>query len=79
MAPTIFVSIWRGRWTMRGWGIEYLSTLKPWRDLFRCISARGRKHQETTRSDSHAWSAHPTYDLLTLVAGIEPASPGFAT
>ena len=32
-----------------------------------------------TRSDSHAWSAHPIYDLLTLVAGIEPASPGFAT
>jgi alpha-L-rhamnosidase len=32
-----------------------------------------------TRSDSHAWTAHPIYDLLTLVAGIEPASPGFAT
>ncbi len=32
-----------------------------------------------TRSDSHAWSAHPIYDLLTIVAGIEPASPGFAT
>jgi hypothetical protein len=32
-----------------------------------------------TRSDSHAWTAHPTYDLLTLVAGVEPASPGFKT
>ena len=32
-----------------------------------------------TRSDSHAWSAHPIYDMLTLVAGIEPASPGFAS
>ena len=32
-----------------------------------------------TRSDSHAWTAHPIYDLLTLVAGIEPAAPGFAT
>ena len=32
-----------------------------------------------TRSDSHAWSAHPTYDLLTLVAGIAPAEPGFKT
>jgi len=30
-----------------------------------------------TRSDSHAWSAHPNYDLLTIVAGIKPASPGF--
>jgi hypothetical protein len=32
-----------------------------------------------TRSDSHAWTAHPIYDLLTLVAGIQPASPGFKT
>jgi len=32
-----------------------------------------------TRSDSHAWTAHPTFDLLTLVAGVEPASPGFKT
>jgi alpha-L-rhamnosidase len=34
---------------------------------------------EPTRSDDHAWSAHPNYDLLTLVAGIRPASPGFRT
>ena len=33
---------------------------------------------EPTRSDSHAWSAHPNYDLLTTVAGVEPATPGFA-
>ncbi len=32
---------------------------------------------EPTRSDSHAWSAHPNYDLLTIVAGIRPAAPGF--
>jgi hypothetical protein len=32
---------------------------------------------DPTRSDSHAWSAHPNYDLLTTVAGIEPAQPGF--
>ena len=29
---------------------------------------------DPTRSDSHAWSAHPTADLLTIVAGIEPAA-----
>ena len=34
---------------------------------------------EPTRSDSHAWSAHPTVDLLRLVAGVEPASAGFRT
>jgi hypothetical protein len=34
---------------------------------------------EPTRSDSHAWSAHPNYDFLTIVAGIRPATPGFGT
>jgi hypothetical protein len=34
---------------------------------------------EPTRSDSHAWSAHPNYDLLTIVAGIHSTSPGFKT
>ncbi|MCM5663071.1 family 78 glycoside hydrolase catalytic domain [Galbibacter mesophilus] len=29
------------------------------------------------RSDCHAWSAHPSYYLLSLVAGIKPASIGF--
>jgi alpha-L-rhamnosidase len=32
---------------------------------------------EPTRSDSHAWSAHPNYDLLAIVAGIRPNGPGF--
>ncbi|MEO6816289.1 MAG: alpha-L-rhamnosidase C-terminal domain-containing protein, partial [Edaphobacter sp.] len=32
---------------------------------------------EPTRSDSHAWSAHPNFDLLNIVAGIQPASLGF--
>ena len=32
---------------------------------------------EPTRSDSHAWSAHPNYDLLSIVEGITPASPNF--
>ena len=34
---------------------------------------------EPTRSDSHAWSAHPNYGLLTTVAGVRPATPGFGT
>ena len=33
---------------------------------------------EPTRSDSHAWAAHPNIDLLTTVAGIRPAAPDFA-
>ncbi len=32
---------------------------------------------EPARSDCHAWSAHPNFDFLNTVAGIEPAAPGF--
>ena len=32
---------------------------------------------EPTRSDSHAWSAHPNYGLLATVLGVRPAEPGF--
>jgi hypothetical protein len=31
-----------------------------------------------TRSDCHAWSASPNYDLLATLAGIRPANPGFS-
>ena len=34
---------------------------------------------EPTRSDCHAWSASPVYELLATVAGVTPASPGFKT
>ncbi|MES1181699.1 MAG: alpha-L-rhamnosidase C-terminal domain-containing protein, partial [Flavobacterium sp.] len=33
---------------------------------------------EPTRSDCHAWSASPNYELLSLVCGIQPAAPGFS-
>jgi alpha-L-rhamnosidase len=32
-----------------------------------------------TRSDCHAWSASPNYDLLATLAGIRPSAPGFET
>jgi hypothetical protein len=58
---------------------EYLASLDPWRKLLPLHFSTWPETPAPTRSDSHAWSAHPIYDLLTLVAGIEPASPGFAT
>ena len=36
------------------------------------------EYPDPTRSDTHAWSAHPAYDFLTIVAGIAPAAPGFS-
>jgi hypothetical protein len=58
---------------------EYLRSLDPWRKLLPLHFSTWPEIPGNTRSDSHAWTAHPIYDLLTLVAGIEPASPGFAT
>jgi hypothetical protein len=58
---------------------NYLQSLAPWRKLLPLHFSTWPETPGDTRSDSHAWSAHPIYDLLTLVAGIEPASPAFKT
>ncbi len=58
---------------------DYLGSLDPWRKLLPLHFSTWPEIPGNTRSDSHAWSAHPIYDLLTLAAGIEPASPGFAS
>ena len=34
---------------------------------------------EPSRSDCHAWGAHPWYHLLATTLGIRPGSPGFTT
>jgi len=62
-----------------GMADEYLDSTGPWRKLLALHFSTWPEVPGNTRSDSHAWSAHPIYDFLTLVAGIEPASPGFAT
>jgi hypothetical protein len=62
-----------------GMGDEYLRSIDPWRKLLPLHFSTWPEIPGDTRSDSHAWSAHPIYDMLTLVAGIEPASPGFGS
>jgi len=62
-----------------GMADAYLGSLDPWRKLLPLHFSTWPEVPGNTRSDSHAWTAHPIYDLLTLVAGIEPSSPGFAT
>jgi hypothetical protein len=58
---------------------DYLDSLDPWRNMLLLHFSTWPEIPGDTRSDSHSWTAHPIYDLLTLVAGIEPTSPGFAT
>jgi len=59
-------------------GDHYLELLDPWRDMVSLGLTTWAESPEPTRSDSHAWSAHPNFDLLRIVAGIQPKQPGFA-
>jgi alpha-L-rhamnosidase len=60
-----------------GTGNRFLAQLKPWYDMLDIGLTTFAENPEPTRSDCHAWSASPVYELLSLTAGIEPAAPGF--
>jgi alpha-L-rhamnosidase len=63
-----------------GEGERYLPELEPWREMLEVgLSTFAEIPDASVRSDCHAWSAHPNYDLLRIVAGVKPASPGFRT
>lgn len=55
----------------------YLKLLEPWRTMLKLGLSTWAEEADPARSDAHAWSAHPTFDLLTLVAGVQPDAPGF--
>ncbi len=61
-----------------GLGDEIVSEFEPWLHMLSIGLTTFAEMPEPTRSDCHAWSAHPDYDLLAMVAGIEPAKAGFA-
>lgn len=60
---------------------EFLNHLDFWHNFI----ARGHTTAGETgfdshdRSDCHAWAAHPSYFLLSMVCGIEPGDIGFNT
>jgi alpha-L-rhamnosidase len=63
-----------------GEGDRYLPELEPWREMLEVgLTTFAEIPDASVRSDCHAWSAHPDYDLLRIVAGIKPGSPGFRT
>lgn len=61
-----------------GLGDELIPQLQPWRHMLALGLTTFAEKPEPTRSDCHAWSAHPTFDLLAMTAGIEPAAAGFS-
>jgi hypothetical protein len=62
-----------------GMSDRYIELLQPWRTMLADGLTTTPEYPDPSRSDTHAWSAHPAYDLPTMIAGIRPGSPGFAS
>jgi alpha-L-rhamnosidase len=62
-----------------GLGDRYIEQLAPWHAMLQLGLTSAPENPEPTRSDTHAWAAHPNYGLLATVLGVRPSSPGFHT
>jgi alpha-L-rhamnosidase len=60
-----------------GMGDQFLPQLAPWYTMLDRGLTTFAEQADPTRSDCHAWSASPNYELLSLVCGVRPAEPGF--
>ncbi|MFC2089498.1 alpha-L-rhamnosidase [Bacteroidota bacterium] len=62
-----------------GLGNKYISYLNPWRKMvnYGLTTFPEIPDLQNTRSDCHAWSSSPLYELLATTAGFRPAAPGF--
>jgi hypothetical protein len=56
---------------------QYVERLAPWKGMLAMGLTTTPETPEPTRSDSHAWSAHPNYGLLATVLGVRPDGPGW--
>ena len=62
-----------------GLGHRYIEQLAPWQDMLALGLTTTPEKPPPSRTDSHAWAAHPNYGLLATVLGIRPGAPGFAS
>jgi hypothetical protein len=61
-----------------GAGDRYLSLLDNWRRSLKLgFTTFPEFAPETTRSDCHAWSAHPLVHIFRTILGVDSAAPGF--
>lgn len=60
-------------------GVSPLAELAPWWQLSDHGFVTTPETPEPSRSDCHAWGAHPLYHFYASIMGIRPASPGFRT
>lgn len=58
-------------------GRDYLEELGPWKEMIESGLTTFAENPEPTRSDCHAWSAHPILGFFQIVAGVGSAAPGW--
>ncbi len=58
--------------------LDYFSQLGPWREQLRLGLSTFAETPEPTRSDCHAWSAHPLIGFFQQVAGVSSIAPGWS-
>jgi hypothetical protein len=63
---------------MVGEGDRYLDLLSEWDSMLARGLTTWAEKPEPTRSDAHAWSASPNFELYRTVLGIDSAAPGFS-
>ncbi len=62
-----------------GRGGEIADRMNIWLDQVDLGATTPWETPEPSRSDCHAWGAHPLFHYYATIAGIRPASPGFKT
>jgi len=60
-----------------GMGEEILHQLGDWKKFLDHGLTTFPEHGLNSRSDCHAWSAHPLYNFLNITCGVATAAPGF--
>jgi hypothetical protein len=67
------------RQATRGEGeFSYLSELRPWFEQIENGLTTFAENPEPTRSDCHAWSAHPILGFFQIIAGVTSTAPGWS-
>jgi len=62
-----------------GDGARLVRYLEPWKRFQEQGFKTTPEQPEPSRSDCHAWGAHPLYHLHASLAGVRPDGPGFAS
>ena len=76
---TLYFSFYLFRaWALTGHYNNFWKQLDQWRSVLKWdFTTFPEIPSPGTRSDCHAWSASPIFELLTGVLGIKPGKPGF--